>query len=137
METLNGNMQIWPPSAALGARLGSAPCHDLCRGKRILESSHFELQAPVATLGMPAVVRNLLVGTCEGPKPRPRRCTPQNNTAQLPARIRGEPSKPKTWIARLKSDSRFLVSAASQAQKAADFIQGKTTAPQEAEPDAT
>jgi antirestriction protein ArdC len=31
----------------------------------------------------------------------------------------------KTWIVRLKSDSRLLVSAASQAQKAADFIQGK------------
>jgi len=31
----------------------------------------------------------------------------------------------KTWIGRLKSDSRLLVSAASQAQKAADFIQGK------------
>jgi len=31
----------------------------------------------------------------------------------------------KAWIARLKSDSRLLVSAASQAQKAADFIQGK------------
>jgi len=31
----------------------------------------------------------------------------------------------KTWIARLKSDSRLLVSATSQAQKAADFIQGK------------
>jgi antirestriction protein ArdC len=31
----------------------------------------------------------------------------------------------KTWIARLKSDSRLLVSAASQAQKAADSIQGK------------
>jgi antirestriction protein ArdC len=31
----------------------------------------------------------------------------------------------KTWIARLKSDSRLLVSAASQVQKAADFIQGK------------
>jgi len=31
----------------------------------------------------------------------------------------------KTWVARLKSDSRLLVSAASQAQKAADFIQGK------------
>jgi antirestriction protein ArdC len=35
----------------------------------------------------------------------------------------------KTWIARLKSDSRLLVCAASQAQKAADFIQGK--APQQ------
>jgi len=31
----------------------------------------------------------------------------------------------KTWIARLKSDSRLLVSAASHAQKAADFVQGK------------
>jgi antirestriction protein ArdC len=31
----------------------------------------------------------------------------------------------KTWITRLKSDSRLLVSAASHAQKAADFIQGK------------
>jgi hypothetical protein len=31
----------------------------------------------------------------------------------------------KTWIARPKSDSRLAVSAASQAQKAADFIQGK------------
>jgi antirestriction protein ArdC len=31
----------------------------------------------------------------------------------------------KTWMARLKSDSRLLVSAASEAQKAADFIQGK------------
>ena len=31
----------------------------------------------------------------------------------------------KTWIARLKSDSRLLLSAASQAQKAADFIQAK------------
>ena len=31
----------------------------------------------------------------------------------------------KTWITRLKSDSRLLVSAASQAQRAADFIQGK------------
>jgi len=33
----------------------------------------------------------------------------------------------KTWIARLKSDSRLLVSAASKAQKAADFIQGNAT----------
>ena len=31
----------------------------------------------------------------------------------------------KTWISRLKSDARLLVSAASRAQKAADFIQGK------------
>ena len=39
----------------------------------------------------------------------------------------------KTWIARLKSDSRLLVSAASQAQKAADFIRGKTAGSVEAE----
>ncbi len=31
----------------------------------------------------------------------------------------------KAWIVRLNSDSRLLVSAASHAQKAADFIQGK------------
>ena len=37
------------------------------------------------------------------------------------------------WIARLRSDSRLIVSAASHAQKAADFIQGKTAVPQEAE----
>lgn len=39
----------------------------------------------------------------------------------------------KTWIARLKPDSRLLVSAASQAQKAADCIQSKTAAHQGAE----
>ncbi len=39
----------------------------------------------------------------------------------------------KTWITRLKSDSRLLVSAASQAQKAADFIQGKSVAHREAD----
>lgn len=42
----------------------------------------------------------------------------------------------KTWIARLKSDSRLLVSAASHAQKAADFVQGKA-GHQEAEAQAT
>ena len=40
----------------------------------------------------------------------------------------------KTWIARLKSDSRLIVSAASHAQKAADFIQGKTSKQQYVEP---
>jgi antirestriction protein ArdC len=39
----------------------------------------------------------------------------------------------KIWITRLKSDSRLVVSAASQSQKAADFIQGKTAAHREAE----
>jgi antirestriction protein ArdC len=33
----------------------------------------------------------------------------------------------KAWIARLQSDSRLLVSAASQAQMAADYIQGKSS----------
>ena len=32
----------------------------------------------------------------------------------------------KSWITRLKSDSRLIVSASSQAQKAADFIRGET-----------
>jgi antirestriction protein ArdC len=41
----------------------------------------------------------------------------------------------KTWIARLKSDSRLLVSAASHAQKAADFVQGKAMS-QEAQAEA-
>jgi len=39
----------------------------------------------------------------------------------------------KTWIARLKSDSRLIVSAALQAQKAADFIRGKDAVAREAE----
>jgi antirestriction protein ArdC len=39
----------------------------------------------------------------------------------------------KSWTARLKSDSRLIVSAASQAQKAADFIRGKDAVAQEAE----
>ena len=33
----------------------------------------------------------------------------------------------QSWISRLKSDSRLVVSAAAQAQKAADFILGKAT----------
>jgi antirestriction protein ArdC len=32
----------------------------------------------------------------------------------------------KTWIARLKSDSKLIVSAASAAQKAADYIRGES-----------
>jgi len=34
----------------------------------------------------------------------------------------------QSWINRLRSDSRLIVSAASQAQKAADYILGKTAA---------
>jgi antirestriction protein ArdC len=34
----------------------------------------------------------------------------------------------KTWIERLKSDSKLLVSAASAAQKASDYILGKSPA---------
>ena len=34
----------------------------------------------------------------------------------------------QTWINKLKSDSRLIVSAASQAQKAADYVLGKTAA---------
>jgi antirestriction protein ArdC len=40
----------------------------------------------------------------------------------------------QSWINRLRSDSRLIVSAASQAQKAADYILARTAA--EAEPDA-
>jgi len=32
----------------------------------------------------------------------------------------------KSWIARLKSDSRLIISAASAAQKAADYIRGES-----------
>ena len=39
----------------------------------------------------------------------------------------------RTWIERLKSDSRLIVTAASAAQKAADYILGKTQAEREAE----
>jgi antirestriction protein ArdC len=38
----------------------------------------------------------------------------------------------RTWIERLKSDSRLIVTAASAAQKAADYILGKTQAESEA-----
>jgi antirestriction protein ArdC len=34
----------------------------------------------------------------------------------------------KTWIERLKSDSKLIVSAASQAQKSSDYILGKSQA---------
>lgn len=39
----------------------------------------------------------------------------------------------QAWIARLKSDSRLLISAASAAQKAADYIQGKQEQPMQAD----
>ena len=40
----------------------------------------------------------------------------------------------KTWIARLKSDSRLIVTAASAAQKAADYILGTSQAVEDVEP---
>ena len=42
------------------------------------------------------------------------------------ATISNSASYLQTWINKLKSDSRLIVSAASQAQKAADYILGKT-----------
>ena len=39
----------------------------------------------------------------------------------------------QSWISRLKSDSRLVVSAAAQAQKAADYILGKATAKTDAD----
>jgi antirestriction protein ArdC len=37
----------------------------------------------------------------------------------------------KTWIARLRADSKLVISAASAAQKAADYIRGAVAAPVE------
>ena len=46
-------------------------------------------------------------------------------TGIAPATLQNSAAYLKTWIERLKSDSRLLVSAASAAQKAADYILGK------------
>jgi len=46
-------------------------------------------------------------------------------TGIAPATLENSAAYLKTWIERLKSDSRLLVSAASAAQKAADYILGK------------
>src|SRR5467141_3480849 len=43
-----------------------------------------------------------------------------------PATLENSAAYLKTWIERLKSDSRLLVSAASAAQKAADYIRGES-----------
>lgn len=47
-------------------------------------------------------------------------------TGIAPATIQNSAAYLKTWIERLKSDSRLLVSAASAAQKASDYILSKT-----------
>ena len=47
-------------------------------------------------------------------------------TGIAPATIENSAAYLKTWIERLKSDSRLLVSAASAAQKAADYIRGES-----------
>jgi antirestriction protein ArdC len=47
-------------------------------------------------------------------------------TSIAPATLQNSASYLKTWIERLKSDSRLLVSAASAAQKASDYILGKS-----------
>jgi antirestriction protein ArdC len=39
----------------------------------------------------------------------------------------------QSWISRLRSDSRLIVSAASQAQKAADYILARTVAETESD----
>jgi antirestriction protein ArdC len=53
-------------------------------------------------------------------------------TGLAPATLQNSAAYLKTWIERLKSDSRLLVSAASAAQKASDYILGKsqTVAPE-------
>src|SRR3984893_8456319 len=47
-------------------------------------------------------------------------------TGITPATIQNSAAYLKTWIERLKSDSRLLVSAASAAQKAANYIRGES-----------
>ena len=49
-------------------------------------------------------------------------------TGIAPATLQNSAAYLKTWIARLKSDSRLLVSAASAAQKASDYILGQSHA---------
>src|SRR6266850_301897 len=47
-------------------------------------------------------------------------------TGIAPATLQNSAAYLKTWIERLKSDSRLLVSAASAAQKAADYLRGES-----------
>jgi antirestriction protein ArdC len=47
-------------------------------------------------------------------------------TGIAPATLQNSAAYLKTWIERLKSDCRLLVSAASAAQKAADYIRGES-----------
>jgi antirestriction protein ArdC len=47
-------------------------------------------------------------------------------TGIAPATLQNSAAYLKTWIERLKSDSRLLISAASAAQKAADYIRGES-----------
>jgi antirestriction protein ArdC len=47
-------------------------------------------------------------------------------TGIAPATLQNSAAYLKTWIERLKADSRLLVSAASAAQKAADYIGGES-----------
>jgi antirestriction protein ArdC len=47
-------------------------------------------------------------------------------TGIAPATLQNSAAYLKTWIERLKSDSRLLVTAASAAQKAADYIRGES-----------
>ena len=48
-------------------------------------------------------------------------------TGIAPATLQNSAAYLKAWIERLKSDSRLLVSAASAAQKAADYIRGESS----------
>ena len=45
-------------------------------------------------------------------------------TGIVPRTIENSAAYLKTWIERLRGDSKLIVSAASAAQKAADYIQG-------------
>jgi antirestriction protein ArdC len=50
-------------------------------------------------------------------------------TGIAPAVIENSAAYLKNWLERLKADSKLLVSAASAAQKAADYILGKQEQP--------
>lgn len=54
-------------------------------------------------------------------------------TGIAPATIQNSAAYLRTWIERLKSDSRLLVSAASAAQKAADYILNRRQDAEESE----
>ena len=56
-------------------------------------------------------------------------------TGIVPATIENSASYLKTWIERLRGDAKLIVSAASQAQKAADYIRNLSAKAEESTPE--